>query len=431
MEIENDDEIEMEKETASAFDNAMKQFDEAAKILKLSGNQIAVIKQPRRVTEAMLPVRMDDGRIELFTAYRVQHSIARGPAKGGVRFHPGVKVEEVKALAFWMTYKCAVVNIPFGGGKGGVIVDPKKLSIGELERLTRRYAADFEDLFGTDRDIPAPDVNTNAQVMAWIMDTLSMHQRGYLPSVVTGKPIELGGSRGRESATAQGMVFCVREACRHLRVDPKSARVAIQGFGNAGSWAARLLSGLGFTVVGISDVHGAFVNEKGIDVEAAFRHDHAHHGLQGLETVTKVRKLDDPMKLLEMDVEVLVPAALENMITAKNAPHVKARIIAECANGPTTYDADRILTEKGTFLIPDILCNAGGVTVSYFEWVQNRQGYYWLEERVQHELERYMVEAFQAVLSASLEHEVNMRIAAFIVAIRHVARAAELRGLYA
>jgi glutamate dehydrogenase (NAD(P)+) len=422
-------EVSMEK--VCAFENAMRQFDEAARVLKLSSNQIAMIKQPRRVTEAKLPVRMDSGAIEVFTAYRVQHSIARGPAKGGVRYHPHLTVEEVKALAFWMTYKCAVVNIPFGGGKGGIIVDPEKLTVGELERLTRRYAADFEDLFGPDKDVPAPDVNTNAQVMAWILDTLCMHERGYLPAVVTGKPLELGGSKGRESATAQGMVFCVREACKHLKIEPARARVALQGFGNAGSWAAKLLAELGFRVVGISDVNGAFVNEDGIDIPAAFDHAARNRGLAGLEKAVRARKLDDAMKLLEMDVEVLVPAAMENMITKANAPRVKAKVIAECANGPTTYEADQILTENGTFLAPDILCNAGGVTVSYFEWVQNRQGYYWQEERVLRELERYMVEAFQSVLAASLEHKVNMRIAAFIVAIQRVARAAELRGLYA
>jgi glutamate dehydrogenase (NAD(P)+) len=374
---------------------------------------------------------MDDGRIELFTAYRVQHSMVRGPAKGGVRFHPSVKVEEVKALAFWMTYKCAVVNIPFGGGKGGIIVDPQKLSVGELERLTRRYAAELEDLFGVDRDVPAPDVNTNAQVMAWIMDTLSMHARGYVPGVVTGKPLDLGGSRGRESATARGMVFCVREACKYLGIDPGKGRVAIQGFGNAGSWAAKLLAEIGFRIVAISDVNGAFVNEVGIDIETAFRYNAEHRGLAGLEDAVKVRRLDDPMQLLELDVDVLVPAALENQITAANAPRVKARVIAECANGPTTYEADGILAKRGVFLIPDILCNAGGVTVSYFEWVQNRQGYYWQEERVLRELERYMVESFDAVLQASVEHKVNMRIAAFIVAIQRVVRAAEMRGLYA
>ena len=420
----------MEKDNVNALENAFKQFDEAARVLELTPNQVAMIKQPRRVTEVKLPVRMDDGRIEIFTAYRVQHSMARGPAKGGVRYHPSVTVEEVKALAFWMTYKCAVVDIPFGGGKGGIIVDPRRLSLGELERLTRRYAAELEDLFGVDRDVPAPDVNTNAQIMAWIMDTLSMHARGYLPAVVTGKPLGLGGSKGRESATAQGMVYCVKDACRYLGINPGRARVAIQGFGNAGSWAAKLLVELGFRVVGISDVNGAFVNEVGVDIESAFRYNAENKGLAGLENSIKVAKLPDPMKLLELDVDVLVPAALENQITGANAANIKARVVAECANGPTTYEADAILAAKGTFLIPDILCNAGGVTVSYFEWVQNRQGYYWQEERILRELERYMVDAFDAVLQASVEHKVNMRIAAFIVAIQRVAQAAELRGLY-
>jgi glutamate dehydrogenase (NAD(P)+) len=424
-------EASMEKDNVSALENAFKQFDEAARVLELTPNQIAMIKQPRRVTEVKLPVRMDDGRIEIFTAYRVQHSMARGPAKGGLRYHPAVTVEEVKALAFWMTYKCAVVNIPFGGGKGGIVVDPSRLSLGELERLTRRYAAELEDLFGVDRDVPAPDVNTNAQIMAWIMDTLSMHARGFVPAVVTGKPLDLGGSKGRESATAQGMVFCVREACKHLGIDTGRARVAIQGFGNVGSWAAKLLVDLGFRVVGISDVNGAFVNETGIDIDSAIRHNAEHKGLAGIERAVKVQHLDDPMQLLELDADVLVPAALENQITAENAPRIKARVVAECANGPTTYEADAILAKRKIFLIPDILCNAGGVTVSYFEWVQNRQGYYWQEERVARELERSMVEAFDAVLEASVTHKTNMRIAAFIVAIQRVAHAAELRGLYA
>lgn len=415
------------------FENAMEQYDQAAKILKLTKNEIAVTKLPRRVTEVQLPVRMDDGSIENFTAYRVQHNIARGPAKGGIRFHQNVSLDEVKALAFWMTMKCAVVNIPMGGGKGGVIVDPTKLSQGELERLARRYFAEMIDLFGPDRDVPAPDVNTNPQVMAWMMDTYSMQNRGYTPAVITGKPLEIGGSAGRGTATAQGMVYCVIRACEKLGLDLSKLKVAIQGFGNAGSYAAQLLAPYGCKIVAISDVHGAFYNEAGIDVEKAVEYSNKQVGgrMHGLKDFTGGEKMDDPMKLLELDVDVLIPAALENQITAENAPRVKAKIIAECANGPTTPDADKIYEENGGFMIPDILCNAGGVACSYLEWVQNRMGYYWTEQEVHEKLERIMNEAFDGVYDSSQRHNVNMRVAAFVVAIERVIKACELRGLYA
>jgi glutamate dehydrogenase (NAD(P)+) len=418
-------------ERSSAFDNALKQFDRAASILNLSESQIAVIKQPRRITEVNLPVRMDDGTVKIFKGYRVQHNIARGPAKGGVRFHPEVDMEEVKALAFWMTYKCAVVNIPFGGGKGGIVVDPRKLSLGELERLARRYFAEMIDLFGPDRDVPAPDVNTNQQIMAWFMDTYSMHFQNFLPAVVTGKPLDLGGSLGRMAATAQGMVFCVHQACSHLNMNLKGLKVAIQGFGNAGSYAAKLLHADGCIIQAISDIDGAFYNERGIDPEEACKHVAKFGTLKDFHKSAKVEKMPNPMELLELPVDILIPAALENQITKENAPRVKAKLIAECANGPLTPEADDIFEDKGTFIIPDILCNAGGVTVSYFEWVQNRMGYYWSEEQVQNELKRYMEDAFEAVLAASLHYKVPMRTAAFIVAIQRVTRTAELRGLYA
>lgn len=415
------------------FENALKQFDKAAKILNLTENQIAMIKEPRRVTEVNLPVRMDDGSIRIFKGYRVQHSIARGPAKGGIRFHPEVNVEEVKALAFWMTYKCAVVNIPFGGGKGGVVVDPHELSLNELESLSRRYFAEMSDLFGPDRDIPAPDVNTNPQIMAWMMDTFSMHKKEHQPAVITGKPLEIGGSEGRTEATAQGMVFCVREAVNYLNMDLKKTTVAIQGFGNAGSYAARLLHQAGAKIVAISDISGAYYNPDGLDIDNAWEvcSKNKRWILTGFENTPGVKKLDDPMKLLELEVDILIPAALENQITEKNAPNVKAKIIAECANGPVTTEADDILDQKGVFIIPDILCNAGGVTVSYLEWVQNRTGYYWSKEKVLEDLENIMVKAFHDVLKASQEYHVPMRIAAFIVAINRVVKASELRGLYA
>jgi glutamate dehydrogenase (NAD(P)+) len=415
----------------SAFDNAMMQFDRAANILKLTKSQIAVIKEPRRVTEVKLPVRMDDGSIEVFTGLRVQHNIARGPAKGGVRFHPEVSVDEVKALAFWMTYKCAVVGIPMGGGKGGVVVDPRKLSLGELERVARRYFAEMIDLFGPDSDIPAPDVNTNPQIMAWFMDTYSMHKRKHVPAVVTGKPLEIGGSAGRVPATAQGMVYCARRAFEHLNISLSGATVAVQGFGNVGSHAARLLSQDGCIIKAISDVDGAFVSDKRIDIDVAAKHVEAHGTLKGFDKTAGVRKLDDPMKLLELPVEILIPAALENQITGENADSVKAQVIAECANGPLTPEADEIFEKKGVFIIPDILCNAGGVAVSYLEWVQNRIGYYWTEERVLADLQRMMEDAFSVVLQTSLAYKVPMRTAAFIVGIERVTKAAELRGLYA
>jgi len=416
----------------NAYENAMKQFNQAVEVLGLAPNQVAMVKDPRKVIELQLPVRMDDGSIEIFQAFRVQHSIARGPAKGGVRFHQDVTVDEVKALAFWMTMKCAVVNIPFGGGKGGIVVDPSTLSLGELERLSRRFFSELALDIGENVDIPAPDVNTNPQIMAWFMDTYSMHARQHTPGIVTGKPLEVFGSRGRTQATAQGMVHTLEEAAKHLGLDLDGARVAIQGFGNAGSNSARLLAPKGARVIAISDVTGAYVNEDGIDVDKALAWVEGNGGkLTGFETSGTATKMDDPMMLLELDVDALIPAAMENQITESNAHDIRAKIIAECANGPVTPEADAILNEKGVFIIPDILCNAGGVTVSYFEWVQNKTGYYWREERVLEELHGIMRDAFRNVLAASLKHEVPMRVAAFIVAIESVTRTAELRGLYA
>ncbi len=419
------------KQTINAFDNALQQFNVAAKLLKLTDNQIVLIKEPRRVTEVNLPVRMDDGSIRMFKGYRVQHNYVRGPAKGGIRFHPDVNEDEVKALAFWMTYKCAVIGIPFGGGKGGIVVNPRELSDQELERLTRRYFGELSDIFGPDKDVPAPDVNTNAVIMSWMMDTFSMQHKQFLPSVITGKPKALGGSEGRESATAMGMLFSLKKACKHLGLDLQDCRVAIQGFGNVGGFAAQLLHRHGAQIVAIADISGAYYDESGIHPHSAEGHVKKNGSLAGFEKKGRAKKLKKPMDIFELDVEILIPAALENQITKYNAPRVKAKLIAECANGPITIEADDILARKKTFIIPDILCNAGGVTVSYFEWVQNRMGYYWDEERVNQDLKRFMDNAFDSVLETSHKYKVEMRTAAFIVAIQRVTQAAEYRGLYA
>jgi glutamate dehydrogenase (NAD(P)+) len=419
------------QESLNFFENALTYFDAAARTLKLSDNQIAVIKAPRRVTEANLPIRMDDGSIQIFQAFRVQHNIARGPAKGGIRFHPDVNVDEVKALAFLMTYKCAVVNIPMGGAKGGVVVDPRKLSDGELERLARRYMAELANLFGENKDVPAPDVNTDQRVMGWMMDTFSMHYEQCLPGVITGKPLELGGSQGRERATGQGMLYCLREVARWEEINLKGATAAVQGFGNAGSWSARVLAEDGLKVIAISDVTGTYVAEGGIDIEAAIGYAKENRSLAGAEKALGVRKDPNPAAVLTIPVDVLVPAALENQILAANAPHVQAKIVAEVANGPTTNAAAEILRDRKIRVIPDILCNSGGVAVSYLEWVQNRMGYYWGEERVLQDLERMMQDATRSVLETARDYKVTMRIAAYIVGIQRVVRTAEIRGLYA
>jgi glutamate dehydrogenase (NAD(P)+) len=406
--------------------NAERQFEEAATRLNLPPGLKEVIKRPRRATIVSLPVVMDDGSLQVFTGYRVQHSIVRGPAKGGIRYHPGVNLEEMEALAAWMTWKCAVVNIPFGGGKGGIICDPDKLSKGELERLTRRYAADLSDLFGPESDVPAPDVNTNAQVMAWIVDTYSMHERRTEYAVVTGKPLEVGGSAGRREATGRGVLFCVREVCEHLGMSLSGARVAVQGFGNVGSVSADLMAQDGARIVAVSDVTGGVHAAEGLDVPALLRWAADHRGVKGFPGGAP---LTTP--IVEVDCDILVPAALENQITAENAGRVKARIIAEGANGPTTPDADKALERKGVMVIPDILCNSGGVTVSYFEWVQNRMGFYWPEEEVNHRLAQYMVPATRGVLAKAVEHGVSLRVAAFMVAIERVVKVIMLRGVYA
>ncbi|MDZ4806064.1 MAG: Glu/Leu/Phe/Val dehydrogenase [Candidatus Eisenbacteria bacterium] len=417
--------------TKTVFDHAMEQFDTAARLMNLNQNQIAMVKEPRRATEVNLPVQMDNGTIKLFKAFRVQHSIIRGPAKGGIRYHPGVTLDEVKALAFWMTYKCAVVDVPFGGGKGGIIVDPSELSISELERLSRRYFAELSDLFGPDRDVPAPDVNTNPMIMGWMMDTFSMHEKKYLPAVITGKPIEIGGSQGRTQATALGVIYTIRQAAQHLKIDLTKSRSAVQGFGNVGSFSAFFLHHDGSKVVGIADVHGSYLNPEGLDIPAAMRYSGANNGLKGFEKTSPCTHNPDANAVLTVECDILVPAALEEVITPEIAQRISAKIIAEGANGPTTAEADNILAERGVFMIPDILCNSGGVTVSYLEWVQNRMGYYWSDERVIEDLKRFMTKAFNDVLGMSLTHKVNMRVAAFMLGIQRVTRAAEIRGLYA
>jgi len=418
--------IEQAAPVINPWQVAQRQFDLAAEKLNLDPGLRRVLREPRRELTVHFPVKMDDGSVRVFTGYRVQHNLGRGPAKGGLRFHQDVSLDEVKALAMWMTWKCAVVGIPYGGGKGGVIVDPKKLSRRELEGLTRRFATEIEVLIGPERDIPAPDVNTNAQTMAWIMDTYSMHVGYTVPGVVTGKPISLGGSEGRNEATARGTVFCIVEAAKHLDINIAASRVAVQGFGNAGMIAAQLLSGLGATIVAVSDSSGGIHAPDGLDISrvVAWKAEHGTVvGFPGARDVTN-------QQVLETDCDILVPAALENQITAANAGKIKARIVAEAANGPTTPEADDILYDNGAFMIPDILCNAGGVTVSYFEWVQDLNRDHWSEEIVNEKLREIMVRAFGETLAMSLKEECNMRTAAYLLAVDRVASATALRGLY-
>ena len=417
---------ELQKEL-DPLENARLQFEEAAQRLKLDPSFVQIIKEPRRATIVKLPVQMDDGSFRVFTGYRVQHSIIRGPAKGGIRYHPDVTLEEVMALAAWMTWKCAVVNIPFGGGKGGIVCDPSKMSKGELERLTRRYVADLIDVFGPESDVPAPDVNTNEQTMAWIMDTYSMHARHTVTAVVTGKPLALGGSAGRREATGRGVLLMIREAARRIGLDLRGARVVVQGFGNVGSVAADLLAKDGALVVGVSDVKGAIQNPNGLDVPALLKHVAQTKSVVGFPGSTPV----DAKKLLELPCDVLIPAALENQITHVNAGRIQARIIAEGANGPTTTQADKILNKAGVLVVPDILANSGGVTVSYFEWVQDRQGLFWREQEVNERLEHIMVNAFHDVARMADEHGVSFRVAAFMLAIKRVVDVIQLRGVYA
>jgi glutamate dehydrogenase (NAD(P)+) len=409
------------------FEAMMSRFDYAAELLKLDAGLYKVLRHPQTQLITSVPVQMDSGEIEVFTGYRVLYNTSRGPGKGGIRFDLAVTLEEVKALAAWMTWKCAVVNIPFGGAKGGVVCDPLTMSSAELERLTRRYTASIIDLLGPDSDVPAPDVNTNERVMAWIMDTYSMHHRHTVTAVVTGKPVVMGGSLGRREATGRGCMIVTKQALQHLGLPLKGARVVVQGFGNVGSIAAELLQAEGCVIVGVSDVSGGLHNPKGIDVKdvLAWREEHRYvTGYPRADSVTND-------ELLALDCDVLVPAALENVITARNADSVRARVIIEGANGPTAAGADEILDRKGVFVVPDILANAGGVTVSYFEWVQDRGGYFWTEDVVNSRLTEIMVNSFNNVLAVSKKYGVNMRIAAYTLAIDRVAMVHRLRGLYA
>ncbi len=409
------------------FNAMLQEFDGAARLLGLDPGIWKILTHPKRQITVSCPVQMDNGEIEVFTGYRVQYNITLGPAKGGIRYHPDVTLDEVTALAAWMTWKCAVAHVPFGGGKGGVICDPTRMSRRELEALTRRYIAEIVDAIGPDKDVPAPDVNTNDQVMAWVMDTYSMHVGHTATAVVTGKPVEMGGSMGRREATGRGVMIVTREAAKHLGFDLNGATVAVQGFGNVGSVSADLLSKLGAKVVGVTDWKGGVYNPKGLDIAKMLDYARQHKTIDGF---SGGEPLENP-QLFELDVDVLVPAALENQITMENAPKIKAKVVAEGANGPTTPDAHRHLHERGVFVIPDILANAGGVTTSYFEWVQDRHGYFWTEEEVNHRLEAKMVEAFTDVLQTSIKYKTDLRTAAYIVAINRVATVTRMRGMYA
>ncbi|MGA8492768.1 MAG: Glu/Leu/Phe/Val dehydrogenase [Terriglobales bacterium] len=402
-------------------------FDLAAQKLNLDEGLWKVLRYPTRELIVHIPVAMDNGKLEVFTGFRVQHSIARGPSKGGIRYAPDVTLDEVRALAAWMTWKCAVVNIPFGGAKGGVICDPHKMSVGELERMTRRYTAELFEFIGPEKDVPAPDVNTNEQTMAWIMDTYSMHMRQTVTAVVTGKPINIGGSRGRREATGRGVMIVCDQAIRKLGLRPESTRVIVQGFGNVGSNSALLMAKAGYKIVGIIEVTGSLYNKNGIDVKTLSAYRQKHGTLAGFPEAEAA----DPAELLIADCDILIPAATENQITSRNADRVKCKILAEGANGPTTAAADEILADKGVFVIPDILCNAGGVTTSYFEWVQDRQGYFWKESVVNEQLETIMVDSFQDVVRFAEAHGVNNRIAAYMLAIDRVAYTIRQRGIYA
>jgi glutamate dehydrogenase (NAD(P)+) len=402
-------------------------FDEAAARLGLDDGMQKVLRSPSREIIVHIPVSLDDGRLEVFTGYRVQHSIARGPAKGGIRYAPDVSLDEVRALAAWMTWKCAVANLPFGGGKGGVICDPSLLSPSEIERITRRYTAELFDFIGPEKDVPAPDMNTNEQTMAWIMDTYSMHARHTQTAVVTGKPINLGGSKGRAEATGRGCMIVTEQALRKLGLERSATRVVIQGFGNVGGMAAKLMARAGFKIVCIIEYDGAVYNAEGLDILALLKHRNETGSITGFAGGEAI----DKTEAMFLETDVLLPAAKENVITSENAHRLRTKILCEGANGPTTHVADPILSEKGIFVIPDILANAGGVTVSYFEWVQDRQGYFWNEQMVNDRLEEIMVNSFQDAVAYAEKHGVNNRTAAYMLALDRVAYAIKLRGIYA
>ncbi len=412
------------------FHVAQQQFDQAAEMLHLPDDIRAILRVPQRELTVNFPVQMDDGSTRVFTGYRVQHNLSRGPVKGGIRYHPSVDIDEVRALAMWMTWKCALVNIPYGGAKGGVIVDPKQLSPGELERLTRRFATEISILLGPEKDIPAPDVGTNAQIMAWIMDTISMH-RGYtVPAVITGKPVNVGGSLGRVEATGRGVMLMVREMARKLGWSLDGLRVVVQGFGNVGSTAAYLLHQLGCKVIGVADASGGYYCAQGLDIPAmrTYTEQHSFRLLDGYRAAG-VERISGS-ELLELECDVLIPAALENQITSENAEQIRARLIVEGANGPTTPEADAILGERGVIVVPDILANAGGVIVSYFEWVQGLQEFFWDEQDINEKLERIIVGAFQQVYAMAGQRQIPLRLAAYLLAVQRVADANLTRGVY-
>ena len=408
------------------YEDMLARFNRAADILDLDKGMRAILTTPERELKVAVPVRMDDGSTEVFDGWRIQHNSSMGPCKGGIRYSPEVNPDEVRALAAWMTWKCSVVNVPFGGGKGGVRCEPRKMSQGELERLTRRYTAAIADIIGPDKDVPAPDMNTNEQTMAWIMDTYSMHARHTVTGVVTGKPFALGGSLGRPAATGRGLLTMVREAAAELKMDLAKASVVIQGSGNVGGTAAQLLHDIGVKVIGISDIDTALVNEKGLDIPAVLKHQDKKRTLKGFKGAEVVSNED----LLRTPCDILLPCATENQITSKNAGKLRTKVIIEGANGPTTANADRILDDAGIFVIPDILANAGGVAVSYFEWVQDRHGYFWEEHEVNERLEHLMRRAFGNVLARTKQHRINMRTAAYVQGVDRVAKVIKLRGLY-
>ncbi len=411
----------------SVFGDAITYFNEAADLLGLDAGMRAILTHPSRQIIFSIPFQRDTGEFEVYTGYRVQYNFARGPAKGGIRYHPGVTLDEVTALAFWMTWKCAVVDLPFGGGKGGVTCDPATLSQNEIERITRRYAAELVEVVGPDKDVPAPDVNTTPQIMAWFMDTYSMHVRQNTPGVVTGKPIEIGGSRGRTEATGRGVTICALDQMEKMGLKPETARIVIQGFGNVGLYAAKLFAERGCTIIGISDVTGAYHNPKGIDIPAAIAYSGKHHNLAGFTGGEKISNAE----LLTLECDVLVPAALEKVFTAENATQIRAKLIVEGANGPTTPEADRIFREKGIIVIPDIMANAGGVTVSYFEWAQDRMGYFWKEKEVNERLQETLLDNLHELQAIVAERKTTLRTAAYMLAIDRVVKALRLRGVYA
>src|SRR5947207_2268678 len=412
----------------SLFEDMLQQFDGAARILRLDPGIWKILTHPKRQIIVSCPVQMDNGEIEVFTGYRVKYNITLGPAKGVIRYHPGVTLDEVTALAAWMTWKCAVAHIPFGGGKGGVICDPTKMSKREIEALTRRYVAEIIDAIGPEKDVPAPDVNTNEQIMAWVMDTYSMHVGHTTTSVVTGKPVELGGSLGRREATGRGIMIVTRESCKHVGINIKNATVAVQGFGNVGSISAELIAKeTSAKIVAITDWKGGVYNKAGLDVPKLIEYAQQKKTVEGFPGGETLANAD----LFKLNVDVLIPAALENQITIDNAGEIKAKVIVEGANGPTTPDANKLLHDRGVFIVPDILANSSGVTTSYFEWVQDRYGYFWSEKEVNERLEAKMEEAFHAVLQTSIKYRVDMRTAAYIVAIGRVATVTRMRGMYA